>query len=136
MMNNHNQAINRLEIQTNQLANSLSERQKGSLQSQPLTNLKNSFPVHDAQDTQPNQCNIVHVLRSGKQVDNQVSVPPVTTKPKSNSIEASIYANFKPNTLENEEKKKEKSAEDVHEPIVPFLKRLKTSNIMHRWKIF
>jgi len=65
MMNNHNQAINRLEVQINQLANLLSERQKGALPSQPL----NSFPVDEVQDTQPNQSNVVHVLRSRKQVD-------------------------------------------------------------------
>jgi len=40
MMNNHNQAINRLEVQISQLANSLSERQKGALSSKPLTNLR------------------------------------------------------------------------------------------------
>ena len=33
MMKNHNQAINRLEVQTSQLANLLSERQKGALPS-------------------------------------------------------------------------------------------------------
>ena len=70
MMNNHIQAINRLEVQISQLVNSLSERQKKALPSQPLTNPKSSFPVHEAQDTQPNQCNVVHVLKSGKEVDN------------------------------------------------------------------
>ena len=48
MMNNHNQAINRLEVQISQLANSLSERQNEALSSQPLTNHKNSFPIHEA----------------------------------------------------------------------------------------
>ena len=43
-----NQAINRLEVQISQLANSLSERQKGALSSQPLTNPKNYFPIHEA----------------------------------------------------------------------------------------
>ena len=43
MMNNHNQAINRLEVQIGQLANSLNERQKGTLPSQPLPNSKNPF---------------------------------------------------------------------------------------------
>jgi len=126
-MNIHNQAINRLEFQINQLANSLSEGQKGALPSQPLTYPKNSFLVHEAQDTQPNQCNVVHVLRSGKQVDNQVSLPPVTTQPKSNSNEASTSTNFKPNTLENGEKEKEKSAEYVHKSVVPFPNRLKNN---------
>jgi len=48
MMNSHNQAINRLEVQISQLANSLSERQKEALPSQPFTNPKSSFPIHEA----------------------------------------------------------------------------------------
>ena len=35
--------------------------------------------------------------------------------------------NSKPNTLENGENKKEKSAEDVHKPKVPFENRLKSN---------
>ena len=46
MMNNHNQSINRLEVQIGQLANLLNERQKGTLPSQPLPSPKNSFPVN------------------------------------------------------------------------------------------
>jgi len=49
MMNNHHQAINRLEVQIGQLANSLNERQQGTLPSQPLPNPKNSFPIHEAE---------------------------------------------------------------------------------------
>jgi len=45
MMNNHNQAINRLEVQLGQLANSLHERQKGTLSSQPLPNPMNPLPI-------------------------------------------------------------------------------------------
>jgi len=88
------------------LANSLNERQKGALPSQPLTNPKNSFPIHEAQDTQPNQCNVVNVLRSEKQVDNQVSSPQVTTQQKSNSNEAFTSANSKSNTSESGKRKK------------------------------
>ena len=54
MMNNHNQAINRLEVQIGQLANSPNERQKGTLPSQPLPNPKNNpFPIHEAEDISP-----------------------------------------------------------------------------------
>ena len=89
MMNNHNKAIIRLEVQISQLASSLNERQKRTLPSQPLPNLKNSFPINEAEDIILKQCNIVHILRSGKQVDNQVSNalvsnPPVTAQPVSN----------------------------------------------------
>jgi len=84
-MNNHHQAINRLKAQIGQLANSLNERQKGILPSQPLPNSKNPFPIHEAEDIGPKQCNTVHILRSGKQIDNQVSRHPVPNKSVSNS---------------------------------------------------
>ena len=85
MMNNHNQAINRLEVQIGQLANSLNERQKGTLPSQPLPNPKNPFTIHEAEDISTKQCNTVHILRFGKQVDNQVSSHPVPNKSVTNS---------------------------------------------------
>jgi len=50
MMNNHNQAINKLEVQIGQLANSLNERQKWTLPSQPLPNPKNIFSINEAED--------------------------------------------------------------------------------------
>ena len=53
MMNNHNRSINRLEVQIGQLANSLNERQKETLPSQPLPNPKNPFPVNEAEDITP-----------------------------------------------------------------------------------
>ena len=84
MMNNHNQAINRLEVQISQLTNSLNERQKGTLLSQSLPNPKNPFPINEAEDIISKQCNTVHILRSGKQVDNKISNPPVFNNPVSN----------------------------------------------------
>jgi len=53
MINNHNQAINRLEVQIGQLANSFNERQKGTWPSQPLLNLKNPFPINEAENIIP-----------------------------------------------------------------------------------
>jgi len=78
MMNNYNQAINRLEVQISQLASSLNERQKGTLSSQPFPNLKNSFLVNEAEVVTLKQCNTIHILRFGKQVDNQVSNAPMS----------------------------------------------------------
>jgi len=60
-------------------------------------------------------------------VDNQVSSPPLTTQPNFNSNEASRSTNFRLNTSENGEKKKEKLAEDVHKSVVPFPNRLKSN---------
>ena len=49
-----------------QLASSLSERPKGTLPRQPVTNPRNSIQVHMAEEDQMNQCNIVHTLRLEK----------------------------------------------------------------------
>jgi len=66
MMNSHNQAINRLEVQISQLTNSLNERQKGALPSKPLPNKRNSFPILKAEDITSKQCNTVRILRFEK----------------------------------------------------------------------
>ena len=75
ILNNYTQAISRLEVHMSQLANSLNERPKSILLSQPLVNLKNFNQAYEVQDYQINQYNIFHTLRSKKKVDNQVSMP-------------------------------------------------------------
>ena len=72
--NNNAQAITKLKVQINQLANLQNEKPKGTLPSQPLTNPQNSNQVNLAEDQQFNQCNIAHTLRSVKKVDNQLSM--------------------------------------------------------------
>ena len=74
LQNNNAQAITRLEVQMSQLANSQSERP--TLPSQHVTIPRSSSQVLQAEDQQFNQCNDVHTLRSGKKVDNQVSMSP------------------------------------------------------------
>ena len=69
------QTIQRLEVQISQLATPQNERQKGSLRSQPIMNPKNSQQAHLTEDQLMYKCNAVHTLRSGKKVDNQVSIP-------------------------------------------------------------
>jgi len=54
------------------LASSLSERPKGTLLSQPLANPKNSSQAYEVQDSQINQCNVVHILRSAKKVESSL----------------------------------------------------------------
>jgi len=66
------------------LANSLNERQKGTLPSQSLPNLKNPFPINEAEDIISKQCNTVHILRSEKQIDNKLSNHPVSNNPVPN----------------------------------------------------
>jgi len=58
-----------------QLASFLSERPMGTLPSQLLVNPKNFSQHYEVQDSQINQCNVVHTLRLGKKVNNQVSKP-------------------------------------------------------------
>ena len=69
-MQNTGQAISRLKVQMSLLAGSLSEKPKGTLPSQSITNPRNSSQAHLAQDDHMKQCNLIHTLRSGKQVDN------------------------------------------------------------------
>ena len=52
MLNNHTQAISKLEVQMSQLANSLNETLKNTLPSQPLVNPKNSNQAYEVQDSQ------------------------------------------------------------------------------------
>jgi len=114
--------MTKLENQLCQQANPSSERPKGTLPSQPLPNPRNFRQANEAQD--PNQCNLVYTLRSGKQVDNQVSM-------SSSSIQASTSSSPTPPNSKQKE-----SAEQVHEPIAPFLNRLRNNNNAHIEKIF
>ena len=58
-----------------QLTGFLSERPKRTLPSQPVANPRDSSQAHFAQEDHMSQCNLIHTLRSEKQVDNQVSIP-------------------------------------------------------------
>jgi len=98
------QTIQRLEVQTSQLANSQNERLKGNLPSQPVTNLKNFQQAHLAEDQSLNQYNNVHTWRSGKKVDNQVSI-------SSNSIQhnhTQASTSSSPNPSKSDESEKDK----------------------------
>ena len=110
------------------MANSLNERQKGTLPSQPLPNPKNPFPIHEAEDIGPKQCNTVHILRSKKQVDNQVFSHPAPNKPVSSSpviipqTQNDPSSSSQPSTSKS--KNKNKTDEQTYKPIVPFPNRL------------
>ena len=75
-----------------------------------------------AQEDPMDQCNVVHTLRSGKQVDNQVSMPPDPTQTTTPSSSTS------PNS-------EDKSAEQVHKPTSPFSNRLRSNNNIQMEKI-
>ena len=106
-----------------QLVSFLSERPKGTLPSQPLVNPKNSSQAYEVQDSQINQCNVVHTLRSGNKVDTQIS------KPKS-SIQidptpASSYASSSQSALQTSNK--DTVTDQVHKSVAPFPNRLGTT---------
>jgi len=124
MLNNHTQAISRLEVQMSQLASSLSERPKDTLPSQPLANPKNSGQAYEVQDSQISQCNVTYTLRLRKKMDNEVSRPtsPVQINPTPASTSASSSQSA-PQTSE-----KDTSADHVHKPITPFPNRLRNNN--------
>ena len=96
-MQNTGQVISRLEVQMGQLAYSLSERPKRTLTSQPVANPMNSSQAHLAQEDHTNQCNLIHTLRSGKRVDNQVSTPSSSTQASTSSSPTPLH--LTPTTL-------------------------------------
>jgi len=115
------QIIQRLEVQISKLANPHNERQKDTLPSQSIMNLRNSQHAHLAEDQSLNQCNVVHTLRSGKKIDNQVSIP-------SNPIQhnhTQAFTSSSPNPFKSNESEMDKSTSQVYKPIVPFPNRLK-----------
>ena len=75
VLNSNTQAIARLETQLGQLAAAVSEREKGKFPSQPVANPKDT----GSSSNNPTQLNAIHTLRSGKQIDNQVRMPPDQT---------------------------------------------------------
>jgi len=74
------------------------------------------------EDQSLNQCNDVHTLRSGKKVDNQVTLP---NPNQHNHSSASTLSNSTP--PKSDEFEKDKLTSQVHQPIVSFPNRLKNN---------
>ena len=80
-MNANTQAISCLEVQVGQLANALSERERGKFPSQPEPNpgvsqIQGQFQSHSSSSKLPSdQANAITELRYGRQVDNGVTMP-------------------------------------------------------------
>ena len=68
------QAIAKLEIQMGQIANTLNQRPKGKLPSQPVTNPKGQYGVEGMcpANEHHEQVQAITLLRSGKTVDKKV----------------------------------------------------------------
>jgi len=115
-----------------QLANSLSERSNGILPSQPLVNLKKSNQAYEVQNSQINQCNIVHTLRLGKKVDNQVYQ--LKSQIQIDPTHASTSASSSQSAPQTSDK--DTATDQVHKPVALFPNRLKSNNNnMHMEKI-
>jgi len=117
------QTIQRIEGQKSQLANPQNERQKGTLPSQPIINLRNSQQAHFAEDQSLNQCNVVHTLRYGKKVDYQVST---SSNPiQHNHTQGSTSSSTNPS--KSNESEIVKSTSQVYKHTVLFLNMLKNN---------
>jgi len=86
-------------------------------------NPRNSQQAHSAENQSLNQCNAVHILRSGKKVDNLVSTP--SNLIQHNHTQASTLSS--PNPSKSDEFETNKSINQVYKPIVPFPNKLKNN---------
>jgi len=88
----------------------------------------NPFPIHEAEYIGPKQCNTVHILRSEKQVDNQVSSHPVSNKLVSSSLVIIPQTQNDPSSSSqlstSKSNDKNKTDEQPYKPIVPIPNRL------------
>ena len=110
-MQNSTQSIAKLEMQMSQLANLVSERERGTFPSQPITNPRNantnSSQANVVQDSNLNQMNAITTLRSGKVIDNQVVNPndlpdvPLDTLKTKNDSNPNIESNPDTNSESN-----------------------------------
>ena len=74
LVNSNTQAIFCLEMQLSQLAITISEREKEKWPSQSEPNPKILIDQQSQPEGQFNHVNVIHTLRSGRQVDNQVDM--------------------------------------------------------------
>ena len=72
MISSNAQAIKSLENIMSQMATHMNVREKGTFPSQTMEPPKPNQPV---QNQGPSQVNAIHILRSGKEVNNQVVIP-------------------------------------------------------------
>ena len=125
--NSTQQSIQRLEIQINQIHQNMSERERES-----SPNTRATQPQQIQSNNQIQNVNVIHTLRSGKEVDNQVVIPnqinPSIPKHSSDPVEESTIN--KSDSSSSLEKLKDKESEPIfneliYKPIAPFPNRLK-----------
>jgi hypothetical protein len=89
----------------------LGEREKGTFPSQPVPNPNEANPG-------PSQVNAIHMLRSGKEVDNQARMPEIEETRSSTSTPTPVVD-------EAEDNESKKDFESTMEIPTPFPNRLK-----------
>jgi len=91
-----------------------------------LPNPRNPRQANEAQD--PNQYKLVHTLRSGKQVDNQVSIAP-------DPAQLFMPSSFTLSPQNSKETEVDKYEKQVYQPIALFSNRLRSNNNAHIEKL-
>ena len=74
IVHTHTQSLAKLEMQMGQLANTMNQREKGKLPSQPEQNPKNVHYPSTSSGGPHTQTNAITTLRSGKEVNNKVGI--------------------------------------------------------------
>ena len=117
-------------MQLGQLAMTVSEREKGKLSSQPEANPRIQNNQWPQQGAQINQLNIIHTLRSGKQIDNHVGISEDQDDPLSKPPHAQVI-----DQIEFKDPDKSKKSIEINNPPKPLeestsgIKQFETSPI-------
>jgi len=118
LLQSNQQAIQQLTLQMSKMSSQMSERERGTFPSQPEINHRDTRANNNTSNLA--QLNAIHVLRSGKEVDNQVEVysptksaAPVTDPSSSSSSKAN-------------DKEAEEVIELTYDPPAPFPNRLRS----------
>jgi len=122
--------VKALEMQVSQLAHQFHEREKGQFPSQPVVNPRGQPAharqnVHNVESDSSQHANVVHTLRSGRVVDNNVEMP--EANPVDESSEESLEPVKEPNS--------ETPPRDSYVPKAPFPHRLTKKRDEHWDKI-
>ena len=130
----NNQAISRLEVQVGQLASKLNERELGKLPSQPKpnprgSNLSGQFQAHTVENPPSSLVNAIITLRSGKDVDNKVEMPPPSPSLLGPPV-LSIPSNPSTSPTSGEKEKVADSNDGVFIPKAPYPSRLLSNKKM------
>ena len=116
LLQSNQQAIQQLTLQMSKMSSQMGERERGTFPSQPEINPRDAR----ANPSSHAQINVIHTLRSGKKVDNQVVMPDQTNSSLPIANPSSSGSD------QSEEKETEQITEPSYEPPTPFPNQLKS----------